>query len=116
MLNWTDIAADVAEGMAEAGFPVTITRRISDETSYDLMNGAYAASEQSITGWAVVASDTPIRSVFPEYVAGPSDELLMINASDLRENDRITMQGRAMIVRKVKDLTGAAFLWHVVAR
>lgn len=114
MLNWDEIAADVAEGMAEAGFPITLTR--AAQGAYDPETGSYGVTISTVDGFAVVASDAAIDDVFTDYIVGPGDELLMIYAEAVAENDALLFEGRNMIVRKVKDLTGAAFLWHVVAR
>ncbi len=114
MLNWAEIDADVAVAMEEAGFPITLTRTAQD--AYDPVTGTHAVTTATVAGFAVVASDATVQDVFPDYIVGPGDELLMIYASTVAENDALLFEGRNMTVRRVKDMTGAAFLWNVVAR
>ena len=115
MLDWAAIAADVAQGMAEAGWPATLTR--TTQGAYNPATGAYAVTPHTLSGYAVVASDTPVSDAFPDYVAGPADEMVLLNIEGaVRENDTLAFSGRTFTIRRAKDLTGAAFLWHVVAR
>lgn len=114
-MDWAAIAADVAQGMAEAGWPAVLTK--TTQGAYNATTGAYAVTTTTHDGWAVVASDTPVEDVFPDYVVGPSDEMLLLNIEvAVKENDTLVYAGRTVTIRRVKDLTGAAFLWNVVAR
>lgn len=114
MIDWAEIAADVAAGMGEAGFPATITR--TAQGAYNPATDTYAETVTTLAGFVVVNSEAPVADAFPDYVAGPTDELLLVNVSAIAENDTITFQGVTRTVRRVKDVTGAGFLWNVVAR
>lgn len=121
MTTIADIAKEAFDGLSaeitDAVHPATLTRRTIDEAAYDVMTGQYEAAVTTQTGRAMVETQRPMRDVFPEYVAGPGDELIFLEGfTACRENDHLTFGGRTRVIRQCQDLLGAGTLFYVVAR
>lgn len=105
----------VAGAITDAVHAATLMRVA--QGAYDPPTGTYQTTEATQTGRAVFANERPIADVFPEYVAGPSDQLIMLEGfTSCRENDRLTIGGVARDVRQVQDIAGAGTVFYVVAR
>ena len=113
-----EMAVSAAAGaISGAIHSATLTRRTINEASYDVMYGRYEAAETTQTGRAIVETQRPMRDVFPEYVAGPGDELILLEGfTACRENDHLTFAGRTRIVRQCQDILGAGAIFYVIAR
>lgn len=121
MTSVAEIAAqafdEVSSEIGGAIHSATLTRRTINEASYDVMYGRYEAAETTQTGRAIVETQRPMRDVFPEYVAGPGDELILLQGfTACRENDHLTFAGRTRIVRQCQDILGAGAIFYVIAR
>lgn len=85
--------------------------------AYNASTGAYATTTATTTGRAVFANETPIEDIFPDYVVGASDQMLILEGfASVKENDDITIGGVTRTVRRVQDIAGAGSVFYVVAR
>jgi len=118
----TTVAAIAAEAFAAVALEVTDAihaASLSEDTqgAYDTATGAYAITTTTATGRAVVASETPVNDIFPAYIAGPADELILLEGfTAARENMRLTFAGWVRTVTQVQDIVNAGSLFYVVAR
>lgn len=85
--------------------------------AYDAISGAHAEIRTTQTGQVVFQGSAPVADLFPDYVIGPNDRLLMLEGfADVRESDLITVGNKTRIVRAVLDISGAGTLFNVIAR
>lgn len=118
----TTVAAIAAKAMTAVAAKITdavqtaVAKR-SVQGAYNVTTGAYATAEVEQTGRAVIDGLRPMASVFPAYVAGPGDELILMEGFvGVAENDTLTINGIARTIRAVQDITGAGTLFYVIAR
>ncbi|MCD1619136.1 hypothetical protein K7H20_13785 [Salipiger manganoxidans] len=105
----------VARGIPDAIHAATLTR--TTQGAYDVATGTYATTTAAQTGRAVVDTVRPVADVFPAYVVGPGDELILLEGfTSAKENDSLTFAGRTRIVRQVQDIVAAGALFYVIAR
>jgi len=107
----TAVAAKITDAVADA----TLVRDVQGD--YDTAAGEYALTTVTQTGRAVFQSITPADDMFPGYVVGPTDQLILLEGfTSAIENDRLTIGGVTRTVRAVQDIGGAGVLFNVVAR
>lgn len=105
----------VAAKITDAIHAATLVR--TTQGAYNATTGAYATTTATQTGRAVVDTVRPAQDVFPDYVAGPGDELILLEGfTSAKENDALTFAGRTRTVRQVQDIAAAGTLFYVVAR
>lgn len=95
----------------------TLTRE--SEGIYDPDAGTYTPSTEEDTGRAVFASTDAAADIFPEYVIGPSDELIYLEgftALSPQETDKVTAGGRTLTIMRSRDLLNAGGLYAVMAQ
>ena len=114
-----DIAAmalnAVSPVITDAVHSATVTRTYNG--AYDVTNGVYQTITVAQTGRVVFSSTSPGRDMFPGYVVGPSDEVLMLEGfTDIAENDVIMAAGRTLTIMAAQDIGGAGTLFNVAAR
>lgn len=84
---------------------------------YDFDDGEYGLTTNSETGRAVVDTEKPVTDIFPDYIAGPGDELILLEGfTGCAENYRLIMTGATWHIRQVQDITASGSLFFVVAR
>lgn len=101
-----------------------ITDSVTDGTltqitkgDYDVVAGNYDEIRSTQTGQVVFQGAAPIPDLFPDYVIGPNDRLLMLEGfTGVRESDLITVGDKTRIVRAVLDISGAGTLYNIIAR
>lgn len=119
MLTVGEIAALAFNGVAGAISDAIHNASLSEDTTgaYDVVTGAYAVTTVTAVGRAVVDTVKPIADIFPEYVVGPADELILLEGfTAARENMRLTFAGWERHVTAVQDVLNAGSLFYVVAR
>lgn len=85
--------------------------------TYDADTGTYSVSAQSASGRAVVDTVKPIADVFPDYVAGSGDELILIEGfTACEEGWTLTFNGTTWHIKAVQDILAAGSLFFVVGR
>ncbi|MEB3419908.1 hypothetical protein ACFSDD_11050 [Salipiger marinus] len=105
----------VAAEIPDAIHAATLTR--TTQGAYDVATGTYATTTATQTGRAVVDTVRPVADVFPAYVVGPGDELILLEGfTSAKENDSLTFAGRTRIVRQAQDIVAAGALFYVIAR
>lgn len=94
----------------------TVTRVTNG--AYNTSTGTYATTTSNDTGRALVDETKPIADLFPDYVVGPSDTLILCEGLSTapQENDTITIGATTRTITKVRDIVGAGTLFYVVAR
>lgn len=119
MTTVAQIAARALNGVAaritDAVHAATVTR--ATRGAYNTTTGAYAVTTASQTGRAVFATETPIIDVFPEYVIGPGDQLILLEGmAGLKETDALVIGSVTRTIRAVQNIAGAGSVYYVVAR
>lgn len=105
------VAAEITDAIHQA----TLTRET--QGAYNTTTGAYETTTSVQTGRVVVDTTKPVQDVFPDYVVGPGDELILIEGmTSAKENDKLAFAGRTRIVRQAQDIVAAGTLFYVVAR
>jgi hypothetical protein len=92
---------------------------MSEDTqgAYDVVTGQYAVTTVTAVGRAVVDTVKPVADIFPDYVAGPADELVWLEGFiAARENMRLAFGGWVRHVTQVQDVLGAGSAFYVIAR
>ena len=85
--------------------------------AYNVDTGEYALTTTTETGRAVVDTVKPMTDIFPDYIAGPGDELILLEGfTSCDENYRLTMTGETWHIQRVQDIVAAGSLFFVVAR
>jgi len=104
----------VAARIPDAIHAATLTREV--QGAYDAVAGAYSTTTATQSGRIVVDTVKPIADIFPAYVVGPSDELILLEGfTSAVENDELQFAGRTKTVKKVQDIVAAGSLFYVVA-
>lgn len=105
-----------AGAITDAAHAATLT--YETRGAYSAADGDYSTTETSLTGRAVVDTSRPVADVFPDYVAGPGDQLVMLEGFSAApaEGWALTYAGQSREVRRVQDIAAAGTLFYVVAR
>ena len=105
----------VAAKITDAVISATLARRT--QGAYDDETGSYTITTTTQTGRIVVDGTTPVTDIFPAYVIGPADELVMLQGfTACQENDVLTFGGADRVVMAVQDIAGAGTLFYAVVR
>ena len=105
----------VAAKIEDSVIAATLTRTAND--LYNDEAGQYWTSEATQSGRVVVDGIAPARDIFPEYVIGPADELVMLQGfTSCAENDELTYNGATKTVMAVQDIAGAGTLFYAIVR
>lgn len=84
---------------------------------YDAVAGTHAEIRSTQTGQVVFQGSAPIPDLFPDYVIGPTERLLMLQGfTGVKEADLIAVGDKIRIIRAVMDIGGAGTLFNVIAR
>jgi hypothetical protein len=87
------------------------------QMAYNPATGTYTKTSASATGRLVVVTEKAPADIFPDYVAGPGDELLMLEGfTACKEGWTLTGAGKTWHIRQVQDILAAGSLFYVVAR
>jgi len=106
----------VSGAIPDAIHPATLTRTVHGAV-YDPVTGSYPTTTETQTGRVVVDTVKPVQDVFPAYVAGPGDELILLEGfTSARENETLIFAGRTRVIRQVQDIVSAGSLFYCVAR
>lgn len=112
--------ADIAMSAVSAQITDAIhAATLSHDTqgAYDFDTGEYTVTTTTETGRAVVDTEKPASDIFPDYVVGPGDELILLEGfTACAENHRLTMTGATWHIQRVQDIVAAGTLFYVVAR
>ena len=86
--------------------------------AYNTTTGTYAETPGSDTGRAVIDTVKPVTDIFPDYVAGPGDELIFLEGLTTapKEGYKVTIGSVVRHIRQVQDIVGAGSLFYVIAR
>jgi len=118
-ISVADIAAKAFDGVAGAMSGVIKTLTISHDVNgaYDTATGTYATTTTTDTGRVVIDSK-PIAGVFPEYVAGPADLLVLAEGLTTapQEGWTATFDSTAHSIRIVSDVAGGGGAYQMVVR
>jgi uncharacterized membrane protein len=111
-----DAAFDaVGAAITDAILAVAVTR--VTQGAYNVTTGAYAETETTQTGRAVLADERAIADIFPAYTVGPRDQMFILEGlTSLREADTFTAGGKTYAVGAVQDIVGAGTLFMCVAQ
>jgi len=94
-----------------------LTRTI--EGAYDPATGTQTSTTETDSGRLVLASETPVADIFPDYVPGPSEGLAYFEGLTVlapAEGDAVTAGGVTYAVLRVRDILGAGGLYALVVR
>ena len=109
----TGVAGAITDAVAVA----TVSRTV--QGAYNVTTGAYATTVTVQTGRAVEALATakPRGDMFPGYVVGPNDRLLLLEGfTSVRENDLVAARGITATVKAVFDIGGAGSVFYAMVR
>lgn len=85
--------------------------------SYDPSSGEFTLTPSTDTGRAVVDTVKPISDVFPDYVVGSGDELILLEGfTACQEGWQIAFNGGTWHIKQVQDILAAGSLFYVVGR
>ena len=104
------------KAISDAVADATVTQSV--QGAYNTTTGTYALTVVTQTGRAVFQGTAPIADMFPDYVVGPTDNLMMLEGfTGVKENDIVTVSGDApRTVLRVIDIGGAGSLYNVIVR
>jgi hypothetical protein len=88
------------------------------KTGYDHATGAYVTDlTERATGRVVTETTRPVKSVFPDFVAGPGDQLMLLEGFAVAPQTGWTLRlGRDHEILRVQDILGAGTLFFAVVR
>lgn len=110
------IAAEALNAVAGAVTDAVLSVSVASDTqgAYDPSTGSYALTTTTVNGRGVL-DDKPISDVFPDYVAGPKDMLILLEGfTDVKEGYRVTFNSKTYTVKAVADIMGAGTLFMAV--
>lgn len=118
----TSVAAIAAEAFTAVAAELpdvikacTLTRVV--QGAYNPTTGTYGETTTTATGRALIDTSTPVKDVFPAYVASVGELLIWIEGLTIvpMENDKLTIGGVDRTVTKVGDIVGAGTFFGVMA-
>jgi len=85
--------------------------------NYNYDTGAYATTTTTITGRCVIDSSTPSDDIFPDYVLGSHEQMMLLEgfSSVPVEGWTLTLGSKTYTVKKVQDIVGAGAIQMIVA-
>jgi len=119
----TTVAAISTEAFDAVAAAVTdaihgVTLSYVTRGTYDPATGAYPAVTTPITGGrGVLDVSKPIADIFPGYVAGPSEKLILIEGITTAPKEGWTVNFNSVDyeIKRVLDIMDAGTLFYVVA-
>lgn len=110
-----DAVASEISGVVQSA---TLGREV--QGAYDAGTGTYTMTNATgfpQTGRVVVDGVKPIGDIFPDYVIGPSDKLVLLEGfTACQETDSLTFDSVVYTVKQVRDILGVGSLFYVVCR
>lgn len=105
----------VARGIPDAIHAATISHEVKG--AYDNATDTYASTVTTDAGRCVVDTVKPVSDVFEDYIAGPSDQLVLLEGFGMipAENWTLEFAGRALTIKRVQDIVAAGTLFYVLA-
>ncbi len=92
--------------------------QVLDTETYSTETGApYGTTTTTNTGRAVIETTKPVQDIFPDYVVGPGDTLVMLEGfTSCKEGWKLTIGTRVFDIRLTQDVLGAGSLFYAVGR
>lgn len=85
--------------------------------NYDATFGEYDTTLSSATGRMVIETSKPVTDIFPDYVAGPGDELILLEGfTACKEGWTLKANGKEWVIRQTQDILAAGSLFYVIGR
>lgn len=112
----------VDSAIPDAVHPATLSWKVSPlpdqpQMAYDPVSGTYATTPESETGHMVVVTEKAPADIFPDYTAGPGDEVVMLEGfTDCQEGWTLAGAGKTWHIKLVQDILAAGSLFYAVAR
>lgn len=109
-----DKVASKISGVIQAA---TITRTVNG--TYNPTTGTYTQSTSTDTGRGVFASEDVAKDIFPDYIIGPSDEMIYLEGLKSlapKETDNLAIGGRTLTIKRVRNLVNSGGLYAVMAQ
>ena len=74
--------------------------------SYNYDTGAYSTTTTTISGRCVIDSQTPASDIFPDYVIGPNEQMMMLEgfSSVPYEGWTLTLGSKTYTVKRVQAI------------
>lgn len=119
MLSVAQIASMAVSAVSGAVSGAVHAATLARDTigAYDPETGAHSITTTTQTGRAVLETTKPAQDIFPDYVAGPGDELVFLEGfTSCLENDRLTFAGKARTVLRAQDILGAGSIFYAICR
>lgn len=107
---------EAAKAFPEVIKSATLTRVTNGV--YDPATGGYGQTTANHTCRALFDTATPIIDLFPDYTAGPKDNIVYLEGLSIEpvEGDEISVDGLTRIVQAVGNIVQANSFYAVVAR
>lgn len=103
------VAADITDAVHTA-----VVTRVANG-AYNFTTGAYAETPTETTGRGVLATERPIRDVFPNHIIGPKDQLWLLEGfTSVLEGDDVAINSVDYKVAAVQNIGGAGTLFYAV--
>ena len=112
-----DAAFDAANSaITDAIHDATLTYTSNYDFSYDVDEGNYLQSSTSITGRALFDTEKPMNDLFPDYVVGPKEILVLLEgfSTECKEGWKLTVNSIDYTVKKVQTVAGSVSLMYAV--
>ncbi|APX88648.1 hypothetical protein BV394_01970 [Brevirhabdus pacifica] len=109
---FTAVAAEITDAIQSA------TISYDTQGAYNATTGTYATTTTTLTGRSVVDQVTPARDIFPDYVIGPRDEMVLLEGFTTvpKETWTLTFSGKDHTIMAVQDIVSAGTLFYVIVR
>lgn len=115
----SEIAAMALSGVGAAIPDAVHAAALSHDVqgAYDPTTGAYSTTPSTESGRFVVDTSKPSTDIFPDYVAGSGDELILLEGfTACGEGWTLVGNGKTWIIRQVQDILSAGSLFYVIGR
>lgn len=120
MTSVAEIAREAYDAVA-AEMPEVIQHaelRRTMRGAYDPRTGTYTEITKAYPCRALFSDERAMADTFPAFVAGPTDRMVYVEGIQTApiESDRMTIGGRAVVVRQVGDIVGVGSFFALVVR
>lgn len=112
-----DEAFDAANSaITDAIHNATITYETAYDYSYDPHQGDYVFTTTSITGRALFDTEKPVNDLFPDYVVGAKEILVLLEGftTECKEGWKLTVNSIDYTIKKVQTVAGSVSLMYAV--
>ena len=119
MVDLADIAELAFDGVESGidGVSLVATVTVSTRGAYTVATGIYATTDVVTTGRVIFVSETPIKDIFPDFNAGPTDELAVLEGfTDVSEGAVLTVGSDVYSISQVLDIARVGTVFYVVGR